>query len=52
MARDDTRIKAMGEESGSPENTSRINFIYRIVWGLKSEVQCLKCSECMGAFSS
>jgi hypothetical protein len=34
MARDDTRIKAMGEELGSPENTSRIDFLYRKVWGL------------------
>jgi hypothetical protein len=29
MARDDTRIKAMGEESGSLENTSRIDFLYK-----------------------
>jgi hypothetical protein len=34
MARDYTRIKAMGEELGSLENTSRIDFLYRKVWGL------------------
>jgi hypothetical protein len=33
MARDDRRIKAMGEELGILENTSGIDFLYRKVWG-------------------
>jgi hypothetical protein len=44
MARDYKRIKVMGEELGSLENTSRIDFLYRKVWGLWAEVQCLNCS--------
>jgi hypothetical protein len=31
----------MGEGSGRFENTSRVDFLYRKVWGLKSEIKCL-----------
>ena len=31
----------MGEGSGRFENTSRVDFLYGKVWGLKSEIQCL-----------
>jgi hypothetical protein len=27
------------------ENTARLDFLYRKVWCLKSEVQCLDCRE-------
>ncbi len=35
----------MGEGSGSVKKTSRVNFLYRKVWCLKSEVPCLNCSQ-------